>query len=215
MICFASVDLHIQTTGHLLYWSIPIRIYGSPVACLQGNSQEKSFCIACPGTANTGSLIFSIDGNWYFEFLPELTNAVHVMHISSMSFLIPKHQNLLLCASFFVEAGCPKRSAFTIVSSVLLGSQFCHMPIANRIVLQFCWKPEINPRGLFLSACFSHIYSVAVFRIKWSFLCALGFSCQSKSRTPPSWNFHGLRRSIFSVFQWRGWLEYSVSSFRR
>ena len=58
MTSFVSVDLHIRTTGHSLYRSIRVRMYGSPVRYLSSNSPEKSICIFCSGSANPGNLIF-------------------------------------------------------------------------------------------------------------------------------------------------------------
>ena len=40
-------------------------------------------------------------------------NAVHVLHLFLISFLIRDHQQMLLSASTFVKPGCPKCSAST------------------------------------------------------------------------------------------------------
>ena len=108
MTSFVSVDLYIRTTGHLLYRSVPIRMYSSPVRYLLCNLRNKSICISWPDLDNVGSLIFSVDGNWYFNFLPEFQRAVHLLHLFLMSFFIPRHQDMLLAARIFVEPGCPK-----------------------------------------------------------------------------------------------------------
>ena len=84
----ALVYLHIRITGQLLYRSIPISMYGSPVTCLLCNLAKKSLCISGPDSVNTGRLIFSVIDNSYF--LPELMEAVHVLHFSSM-FLESRH----------------------------------------------------------------------------------------------------------------------------
>ena len=42
-------------------------------------------------------------------------HSVHGLHLFSMSFFIPDHQNILLCASIFAEPGFPKCSASTTV----------------------------------------------------------------------------------------------------
>ena len=121
-----SVDLHIRTTGHLLYQSLLIRIYGFPVTSLVCSLAQKYIRISCPGLVKTGSLIFFIDGEWYFAFLPELLHAVPMLHLFLMSFLILDQQNVLLSASIFIEPGCPKSSASTICFfSVLQGSRLC------------------------------------------------------------------------------------------
>ena len=111
---FVSVDLHTQTTGCFLNRSIPIKNYGSPVTYLLCNLPVKSICTSWPGSVDVGSLIFSVDSNWYFNFLPELMHAVHVLHLFPMFFFISGHQNMLLSASIFVETGCPKCNASTI-----------------------------------------------------------------------------------------------------
>ena len=111
MTSFHSVDLNIQTAGHLLYRLIPIRMYGSQVTYLLCNLLENLICISWPGSVNVGSLIFYVDGIWYFEFLPELMHAVHGLHLFLMSFFISGHQNMVLSASIFVETGCPKCNA--------------------------------------------------------------------------------------------------------
>ena len=84
-----------------------------PVTRLLSSLPEKPICISCSGSVKTGSLIFLVDSNLYFKFLPQLMHAMHVVHLFSRSFLIPDHQNRLLSASIFVEPGCPKCSAST------------------------------------------------------------------------------------------------------
>ena len=111
MTYFVSVDLRIQTAGYLLYQSIPIGLYALPVTCLLCNLLKKSICIFCPGSVKAGNLIFSVDSNFYFIFLPELMHAVHVLHIFAISFSISDHQALLLCVSIFFEPVCPKCNA--------------------------------------------------------------------------------------------------------
>ena len=49
-------DLDTQTTGHLYYRSIAIRIYGPPVKGLKLKLPERSICVSCPGSVKTGSL---------------------------------------------------------------------------------------------------------------------------------------------------------------
>ena len=115
MTSFVLVELHIRTTGGLLYRSFPISMYGSPVTCSLSNLPKKPKCIYCPGSVKISSLIFAIDGNWFFKFLPELKHAVHVLQLFWMSFFILDHQTTLLSASFFVELGYPKCSESTTV----------------------------------------------------------------------------------------------------
>ena len=90
MISFASVNLNIRISGHLLCRIYPIRMYDSPVTRLLCNlcflfllCKENSICISCSGSVNTG---WYINGNWFFEFSPELMHAVHVLHSSLMCF---------------------------------------------------------------------------------------------------------------------------------
>ena len=126
MTSFVSVNSHIRTTGHLLYRSTPKRMHCSPVTYLLCNiPQKKSICISWLGSVNVGNFIFAVDGNLYFEFLPELMHAVHVLYLFLMSFFNPGHQNMLLSASIFVEAVCPKCSASTTIFSVHRESQSC------------------------------------------------------------------------------------------
>ena len=110
---FVSIDLHIRTTGQLPFRSVPILLYGSPVTCLLCVLPEKSICIFCVGSVDTGSLVLPFDDSCHFDILSELMHAVHVLHLFSISFLIPDHQNTLLFASIFVESRCPKCSALT------------------------------------------------------------------------------------------------------
>ena len=119
MTSFVSIDLHIRFTGHLQFRLIPMKIYGLPVTCLSCNLQEESICFSGQGSVNNGNLIFSVDGKWYFKFKLELMHAMQALHLFSMSFFIPDHQNLLPSASIFVEPGCPKCNAST---TCLLGS---------------------------------------------------------------------------------------------
>ena len=111
MINFASVGLHSQTTGDLLWGSILIRMYSLPVTCLLCSLLEESIFISCPVSVNIGSLIVLHDGKYYFKIIPELKHALHLPHVVSLSFIILDHQKMLLCAGIFVEQGCPKRSA--------------------------------------------------------------------------------------------------------
>ena len=60
---FVCLNLDTRTTSRLLYRSIPIRISDSPVACLLCSLPEKSICMSGPGSVNTGSLTFFVDGN--------------------------------------------------------------------------------------------------------------------------------------------------------
>ena len=140
MISFASVDLHIRTTGLFPYRSIPITMYGLPVACLLESLPGKSFCFSCPGSVNTGGLIFLVDGNCYSKFLPELMHALQLMHLFSIYLLIADHQ----MSSVFGLCYCCSRPAFssswyvrsvafpTTASSILRGLQFCQPQIKNQ-----------------------------------------------------------------------------------
>ena len=58
MTSFALIVLHIRTTGHLLYQSIPIKNFGSQVTCLLCSLPKNSTFISCPLSVNTGNLIF-------------------------------------------------------------------------------------------------------------------------------------------------------------
>ena len=111
---FSSRLIYIsELRGHLLYRSIPIGMSGPPVTWLSWNSREKSIRIACRGSVSTSRPIFSLFGSWYFIFLPELMQGVHVLQFSFMSYRILAHQKMLLSVSIFVEPGCPKCNALT------------------------------------------------------------------------------------------------------
>ena len=88
-------------------------MYGSPVTHLISNLPEKSIRIYCSSSVNYSRLIFLVINNWYFIFPLQLTQAVHVLNFSPMSFRIPAQQNVLLSARTFVEPSCPKCSVST------------------------------------------------------------------------------------------------------
>ena len=113
MISRVSVDQKIQTKSHLLCRSVTIRMYGSPVTCLSCNLPEKSICISCPASVITGKQIFWVTAYCYFKVLPEFMQAVPVLHVSSTSFCILAHWNMLLSASISVELWCPRSSVST------------------------------------------------------------------------------------------------------
>ena len=88
-------------------------MYDSAVTYLSCNLPKTSNCVPWPGSVSIGSLVLSLDGNWYSKFLPELMLAVHVLHPFSICFFFPGHQNMLLSLSIFADPGCPKCSAST------------------------------------------------------------------------------------------------------
>ena len=103
----ASVDLHIRTTGHLLYRSIPIRMYDSPVTSLLCILPEEVICIFRPGSVNTGRLTFPVIGDWYSKIYRSSSKLRTDCIFSSISFRIPADQNMLDSASVFVDPGGP------------------------------------------------------------------------------------------------------------
>ena len=94
--------------AHLLDQSIPKDRSGSPVTCSTRKLPEKWIWLSCQGTVQMGSLIFSVDGNWYFNFLPKLMHAMPVLPLSFLSFLISDHQKMLVSACIFARVGYPK-----------------------------------------------------------------------------------------------------------
>ena len=209
-----SPDSHNQTTGHLLDRTILVRRYGSPVTSALCNSPEKSICVSCPVSVNTGDLIFFVDGNWYFKLLPELMHALHVLHLFSMSFFNPDYQIYCFFASIFVEPGCPKCSASTT----------CHSSSSGTTVLSPAnSKPNCSVISLKTGDNSSAALSFCLFLTNI-------FNCSNLGSTEFLWIevfrsimklnsafliFFRLRCSSFSGFQSHGWRECYLSSFQR
>ena len=125
-------------------------------------TSRKSICISCPGSANACSMMFSIDGKWYFKFLPKLMLSARLLHLFSMFFFIPDHQNILLSASIFVEPECLEESASTTGLFSLSGIAILY-PANN--------KPDRSVisletgklfRELYLFVCCGHTSSVVI-----------------------------------------------------
>ena len=106
------VDLLIPTTGHFLYLSIPLRIYGSPVNFQFCSTPEKLICFSFPSLINTDRKFISVDGTSCLSNLPEPMHAVQALHLFSTAFSISDHQSMLLWSNIFVEPQWLTCSAF-------------------------------------------------------------------------------------------------------
>ena len=159
---FVSVDLQFWTTGlcyidpfrwkrmvsrlqiwYVVYWKnqfvFLIRRRSIPVVCF-----------------------FSVDGKWDLNLWPELMNAVHVLHLISMSFLIPDHQIILLSARVF---------PWTRVSEVQSVSTVCFFSSSGITIL--------SPANNKLSGAVSSLKTEKDFSVALSFWISLTqiFSC--------------------------------------
>ena len=131
---------------------------------------------------------------WYFIFSPELMHAVRVLHLSSLSSLIPYHQNMLLSASIFVEPGRPNCNASTTCFFNFPGITVFSPAINKQNRLVCLRKTEEKSSG----ACsfwliLRHILSCSIFGS--TKFCGLEISNQS-------WNWHQLPWGFPLLRQW-------------
>ena len=111
----------------------------------------KSIC--CPGSVQTGSLTSSVDGQWHFKILREIMQAVHVIQLLSIYFLIPDHLKNLLSASIFVKPGWLKCSAS--ITCHFSSSGVTILSPANKnsrrsLTSQKTWTFFLGPRSFWL-----------------------------------------------------------------
>ena len=93
---FSSVDINIQTMGHLRYRSIPINLYASPITLLLRSLPEKSNCIFCPGSVNTLGLKFP---STVIDFLTSHRNTCMLcMHLICVSHIFPSCITEICCS---------------------------------------------------------------------------------------------------------------------